>query len=205
MSRTAAAAAKVALENLLAGNQRFCQNLRAPREFSLRREKLLKGQKPMAAILGCADSRVSPELLFDKNLGEIFVVRTAGQVVDHVALASLEYAVEHLQVPLLMVLGHEQCGAVMAAIEHAGHLQGHVGQLLQKIVPAIDQVKQQQPAPEDFAEAVVDQNILEVAQQLFRDSDIIRLFVQEGKLKVVLAKYFLSSGEVKIINPDFRP
>lgn len=205
MSKTAAAAAKVALENLLAGNQRFCQNLRAPREFSLRRKKLVKGQRPMAAILGCADSRVAPELLFDKNLGEIFVVRTAGQVVDSVALASLEYAVEHLQVPLLMVLGHEQCGAVMAAIEQAAHLQGHVGQLLQQIVPAIDQVKKRQPQPEDFIEAVVDQNILEVAHRLFADSEIIRLFVQEGKLKVVLAKYLLASGEVKIINSDFRP
>lgn len=205
MSKVAAAAAKVALENLLAGNQRFCQDMPAPREFKLRREKLVKGQKPLAAVLGCADSRVSPELLFDKNLGEIFVVRTAGQVVDSVALASLEYAVEHLQVPLLMVLGHEQCGAVQAAIEHAGHLQGHVGQLLQRIVPAIERAKQMQPAPEDFFEAVVDQNILEVAHRLFSDSDIIRLFVQDGRLRVVLAKYLLASGEVKIINPDFRP
>lgn len=205
MSRAAAAAAKVALENLLAGNQRFCQGLRAPREFRLRREKLLRGQKPMAAILGCADSRVSPELLFDKNLGEIFVVRTAGQVVDSVALASLEYAVEHLQVPLLMVLGHEQCGAVQAAIAQAGHLQGHVGQLLQRIMPAIEIVKKIEPAPADFAEAVTDQHIFEVGRCLFTDSDIIRLFAQSGRLRVVLAKYLLASGEVKILDADYRP
>ncbi|AEB08195.1 carbonic anhydrase [Desulfobacca acetoxidans] len=201
----AAAGAKVALENLIAGNQRFCQNMRAPREFSIRREKLTKGQKPMAAVLGCSDSRVSPELLFDMNLGEIFVVRTAGQVLDSVSLASIEYAVEHLEVPLLMVLGHEHCGAVNAAIAHEGQLHGRVGQLLGKITPSIAQARELQPAPEDFAETVTDLNIYAIARQLFDQSDIVRLFVLDGKVRLVLAKYLLNSGEVKMLEANYRP
>jgi carbonic anhydrase len=198
------AAAKVALENLLAGNQRFIKGVRAPRAFDLRREKLVAGQKPLAIVLGCSDSRVSPATLFDQNLGEIFVVRTAGQVLDAASIASIEYAVDHLQSPLLVILGHEQCGAVTAAITHAGEVHGNIGRLLGKIQPAIDKAKQLNTPPEAMVEKVTDLHLEELAQQVFQESDIIRQAVTEGRLRLVTAKYQMASGEIKIHTPDFQ-
>ena len=198
------AAAKVALENLLAGNQRFIKGVRAPRAFDLRREKLVAGQKPLAIVLGCSDSRVSPATLFDQNLGEIFVVRTAGQVLDTTTIASIEYAVDHLLSPLLVILGHEQCGAVTAAIAHTGEVHGNIGRLLGKIKPAIDRAKQLNTPPEAMVEKVTDLHLEELAHQIFQESDIIRQAVTEGRLRLVTAKYQMASGEIKIHTPDFQ-
>jgi carbonic anhydrase len=197
------AAARVALENLVAGNQRFIRGERAPRAFDLRREKLASGQKPLAIILGCSDSRVSPETLFDQNLGEIFVVRTAGQVLEPTSIASIEYAVEHLQAPLLMILGHEQCGAVTAAIAHGGEAHGNIGRLLGKIQPAIDRAKQLNTPPEAMVEKVTDLHLEELSQQVFQESEIIHQALTQGRLRLVTAKYRMISGEVKIHN-DFQ-
>lgn len=199
-----AAAAKVALENLLAGNQRFVRSERAPRDFRLRRERLVSGQNPMAIVLGCSDSRVSPEVLFDKNLGEIFVIRTAGQVLEPTSIASIEYAVAHLQVPLFVILGHEQCGAVTAAIAHDGQGQGNIGVLLGKIKPAIEKAKAMGVPPAEMVEKVTDLHLEELAQQVLRESDIIRLAVAEGRLRIVIAKYGLASGEVHIMESNYR-
>jgi carbonic anhydrase len=200
----AAAAARVALENLLSGNQRFIKSERAPRDFRLRRERLISGQKPMAIILGCSDSRVAPEMVFDKNLGEIFVIRTAGQVLEPVALASIEYAVDHLGVPLFMILGHEKCGAVTAAATHTGPVHGNIGILLEKIRPAIAKAKALEVPPEELVEKATDLHLEELGQQVLRDSEIIRQAVQEGRLRLVIAKYKLSTGEVEIFNNDYR-
>jgi len=198
------AAAKVALENLLAGNQRFVRNERAPRAFELRREKLVRGQKPLAIILGCSDSRVSPETLFDQNLGEIFVVRTAGQVLEPTSIASIEYAVDHLQAPLLMILGHEQCGAVTAAIAHIGDAHSNIGRLLGKIQPAIDRARKLNTPSEGMVEKVTDLHLEELAQQVWQESDIIRQAVTEGRLRLVTAKYRMASGEIDIHTSDFK-
>jgi carbonic anhydrase len=198
------AAAKVALENLLAGNQRFVRDERAPRAFDLRREKLVRGQKPLAIILGCSDSRVSPETLFDQNLGEIFVVRTAGQVLEPTSIASIEYAVDHLQAPLLMILGHEQCGAVTAAIAHAGEAKGNIGRLLNKIQPAIDKAKQLNTPPEGMVEKVTNLHLEELAKQVLQESEVIKQAVAESRLRIVTAKYQMSSGEIQIHTPDFQ-
>jgi carbonic anhydrase len=203
--KAAAAKAKVALENLLAGNQRFIKGERAPRDFDLRREKLVAGQKPFAIILGCSDSRVSPEMLFDKNLGEIFVVRTAGQVLEATTIASIEYAVDHLEAPLLFILGHEQCGAVTAAIAHKVPTTGNLGLLLSKIQPAINRAKEQNIPPEKMVEAVTDLHLEELAEQIFSDSEIIRTAVVESRLRIVTGKYHMGSGEVKIHTSDYRP
>jgi len=204
MIEAKAAAAKVALENLLAGNQRFVKSERAPRDFQLRREKLLKGQQPMAIILACSDSRVAPEMLFDKNLGEIFVIRTAGQVLEPVALASIEYAVDHLGVPLFMILGHEQCGAVTAAVHHQGPVPGNIGVLLGKIRPAIDRARALNTPPDQLVEKVTDLHLEELAQQTLRESEIIRQAVADGRLRLVIAKYRLASGEVEIFQNNYR-
>jgi carbonic anhydrase len=196
--------AKVALENLLAGNQRFVRGERAPRSFDLRREKLVTGQKPLAIVLGCSDSRVSPATLFDQNLGEIFVVRTAGQVLGPSVLASIEYAVDHLQAPLFMILGHEKCGAVAAAVVHEGQAQGNIGLLLGQIQPAINRARQLNTPPEDMVEKVTDLHLEELAKQVLQESDIISQAVDAGRLRIITAKYQIASGEVKIHAPDFK-
>jgi carbonic anhydrase len=194
----------VALENLLAGNQRFVKCERAPRAFDLRREKLVAGQKPLAIVLGCSDSRVSPETLFDQNLGEIFVIRTAGQVLEATAIASIEYAVDHLKAPLLLILGHEKCGAVTAAIAHKCQAHGNIGLLLGKIQPAIERARQLNTASEDMVEMVTDLHLEELAKQVLQESDIIRQAVAEGRLRLVTGKYQMASGEVQIHTADFQ-
>lgn len=204
MVRAKTAAAKVALENLLAGNQRFIKSERAPRDFKLRRERLLSGQKPMAIVLGCSDSRVSPEVLFDKNLGEIFVIRTAGQVLEPTSIASIEYAVDHLGVPLFIILGHEKCGAVTAAVAHEGPAHGNIGVLLSKIQPAIARARALNTPAEEMVEKVTDLHLEELAQQVLRESDIIRQAVSAGRLRLVIAKYRLASGEIQIFHGDYR-
>ena len=140
--------------------------------------------------------------MFDQNLGEIFVVRTAGQVLDATAIASIEYAVDHLQAPLLVILGHEQCGAVTAAIAHKGRAHGNIGLLLGKIQPAIDRARQLKTAPEDMVETVTDLHLQELAKQVLQDSEIISQAVIENRLRIITAKYQMSSGEVT--NPYVR-
>ena len=136
--------------------------------------------------------------MFDQNLGEIFVVRTAGQVLDATTIASIEYAVDHLQAPLLVILGHEQCGAVTAAITHEGRAHGNIGRLLGKIQPAIDRARQLNTPPEDMVEKVTDLHLEELARQVFQESEIISQAVAEGRLRLVTGKYQMASGEVQI-------
>jgi carbonic anhydrase len=131
-----------ALERLLAGNQRYAANRSLPvNESSQRRSEVAQGQHPFATIFSCVDSRVPPELVFDRGLGDLFVIRTAGQVIDEAVLGSLEFGVAELQIPLLMVLGHEKCGAVKATLEvverHA-EVQASIGYLVNGIKPAIE-------------------------------------------------------------------
>jgi carbonic anhydrase len=137
-------------------------------------------------------------------LGEIFVVRTAGQVLEPTSIASIEYAVDHLQAPLLMILGHEKCGAVTAAITHEGQAQGNIGRLLGKIQPAIDRARKLQTAPEDMVETVTDLHLEELAKEVLQYSEIISEAVAEGRLRLVTAKYQISSGTVQIHTPDFQ-
>lgn len=106
-----------------------------------RRSELIAGQNPFAIIVGCSDSRIPPEVIFDQGLGDIFVIRTAGQVMDNVSIGSIEYAVEHLGVPLVVVLGHDGCGAVTAATE-GGEVPGHLDSLVNFILPAVGQARE---------------------------------------------------------------
>ncbi|MDD3579423.1 MAG: carbonic anhydrase [Desulfobacca sp.] len=198
-------AATTALNNLLAGNQRFVRNEPAPQNFIARRQELLAGQQPVAIVLGCSDSRVPPELLFDQGLGDIFVVRTAGQVLEATTIASIEYAVDHLHTPLLMILGHDNCGGVTAAVTHECRGEGNIGVLFSKILPSLDRARKIGIPAAEFIEAVTDFNLDYLAEQLFTDSPIIRAAVTEGRCRMVGAKYFLGSGEVKILTPNYQP
>ena len=110
--------------------------MKRPNQGVERRKELVEGQHPFAIILCCSDSRVPPEVIFDQGLGDLFIVRTAGNVFDNIALGSIEYAVEHLEVPLLVVLGHGQCGAVTATVE-GGHAPGHISNVVEAIQPAV--------------------------------------------------------------------
>ncbi len=130
-----------ALELLIEGNQRFASgNPAYPNQGAERRLEGLNGQSPFAVIIGCADSRIPPEILMDQGIGDLFVIRVAGNIIDDAILGSVEYAVAHLGSPLVMVLGHNLCGAVQAAID-GGEAPGHIGALVEAIQPAVDAIK----------------------------------------------------------------
>jgi carbonic anhydrase len=185
--------AEQALKNLMDGNKRYVDGkakgiMTHGREV---RDKLVAGQKPYAIVLCCSDSRVPPELIFDEGLGEIFVVRVAGNVAEKGAvLGSVEYAAEHLGVPLLMVLGHEKCGAVKATVESQGHGEGNIGHIVSAIAPALTRAQGAEP------EAVADANLDIVKENLIDSSPVLDKLVSEGKLKIVTAKYHLDHGDV---------
>jgi carbonic anhydrase len=193
-----------ALSRLLAGNKRYVESkMNACGETTAAaREKLARDQKPYAIILSCSDSRVPPELIFDKSLGEIFVVRVAGNVPDPIVLGSIEYAAEHLGSPLVMVLGHERCGAVKATVAANGKGEGNIGAIVKAIAPALKKAKKEKNCdPKDkekLVECVVDANAKMVAQSLTKQSKILRELVHEGKLKIIAAKYDLDDGKVTV-------
>jgi carbonic anhydrase len=196
------AAQQAALQGLVDGNGRFVDGKPASCVLGadLRRE-LAKGQHPRAVVLSCSDSRVPPEYVFDQQLGQVFVVRTAGNVADGVALGSIEYAVEHLGIPVIVVLGHRSCGAVKAAIEvrraHA-HPHGNVEEVLKLVMPAVLQAERAK-AP-DLLDAAIDANVALEAQALLKRSRIIAERVEAGKLRIVTAVYDLETGKVAFAN-----
>jgi len=182
-----------ALTRLKAGNERFVTGkLIHPNEGADRRTEVAKGQSPFAIIVGCSDSRVGPEVVFDQGLGDLFVIRTAGNVVDDVALGSIEYAADHLGAPLILVLGHTRCGAVSAAVA-GGHAPGHVASVVEKIKPAVDETKGK---PGDALENAVRANVRHVVNQLRNSAPILSGLVKSGKLRVVGACYDLDTGRV---------
>ncbi|NOX89613.1 MAG: carbonic anhydrase [Calditrichaeota bacterium] len=127
-----------ALQKLIEGNRRYLEGRQLhPRQTIDRRRELIGGQQPFAAILGCSDSRVPPELIFDQGLGDLFVVRVAGNIIDDAVLGSVEFAVDKLQTPLVLVLGHTQCGAVEAAVA-GGKAKGSVTKIVRAIQPAVE-------------------------------------------------------------------
>jgi carbonic anhydrase len=190
------------LRLLLAGNQRFVKGQilnprRAPADFS----PLAKAQYPHAVIITCSDSRVSPEILFDVGVGELFVVRVAGNVVDGAGVTvkgSTEYAIAELDVPLVLVLGHSNCGAVKAAIQHINakdSLPGAINGLVELIKPAVTQSKGQ---PGDPLENAIIQNVKNGVARLQGLEPILAPRIKDGKVKVVGAVYDLKSGAVTL-------
>ncbi|MBI4550663.1 MAG: carbonic anhydrase [Candidatus Latescibacteria bacterium] len=188
--------ADAALARLMDGNKRFVAGqLTHPDQTRQRRESLAKSQTPFAVILSCSDSRVPPEIVFDAGLGNLFVVRVAGNVVDDVALGSIEYAVEHLGAPLVMVLGHERCGAVTAATQ-PGEPEAHIKSLVQAIKPAVDAVKGQ---PGDLVDNAIAANVRLGVKQLGTSREILGKHLDEHKLTIVGARYDLDTGAVEIV------
>ena len=182
-----------AIQMLVDGNQRFVTEQYADLNIGqMRREELTKGQHPFAIIVSCSDSRVSPELVFNEGLGDLFVIRTAGEVVDDVALGSIEYAVEHLGVKLVVVLGHEECGAVKATIA-GGKVPGHIVAITNAIVPAINQAKIKEG---DLLTNSIETNVDLVVNKLNTSEPILKESIEKDHVKIVGAVYELKTGEV---------
>jgi carbonic anhydrase len=181
--------------DLTEGNRRFQAGKPAPRELTRRREELTSSQHPRVIALCCSDSRVSPSLVFDKNLGDLFVVRTAGNVADPVALGSIEFAAEYLHAKVLLILGHEKCGAVAAASSGEKMPTPNLESIVNRIRPAVDSVKGH--AEGDRLLRLAERaNVHRSASDLLRNSPLLREKVAAGKLTLIKALYRLRSGQV---------
>jgi carbonic anhydrase len=185
--------------NLLAGNSRFVSGKTQTRALVSLRRKLASGQSPNVIILSCSDSRVSPELIFDQSLGDIFVIRTAGNVADPVALGSIEYAVDHIHSPLLVVLGHQKCGAVIAACSGEKMPSPNLDAIVQKINPAVAQAKTYAKG-DDLLESAIKENVQQSAKDVLANSEIIRNAVKSGKVSLIEAEYEFDTGKVVRLN-----
>lgn len=186
-----------ALDLLKKGNDEFVAGKTGRRlEDSERRLEIARGQTPFAVLVGCSDSRVPPEILFGRGLGELFIVRVAGNTVDLSALGSIEYAVAELGVPLVVVLGHERCGAVAAAVamvKENATFPGSIGDMIQPILPAVLRAQKQ---PGDLLENAVYENVRRVVGRLKSSEPILLEPLKAGKLKIVGARYDLDEGKV---------
>ncbi|MBD1832846.1 carbonic anhydrase [Cyanobacteria bacterium FACHB-472] len=185
-----------ALKRLVEGNKRFVQESRqSPNQSIARLQLVAKGQYPFAAMLSCADSRVPSEIVFDQGLGDLFVVRLAGNVVSPTSLGSLEFATAVLGAQLIVVMGHERCGAVAAAVK-GDPLPGRIGTFVEDIKPAVAKIKGK---PGDPVENAVVANVQYQVELLQETSVMLAQLIQEGKLKIVGCRYDLDSGEVTIV------
>ncbi len=188
-----------ALERLRKGNARYVEGVSLRHDFRHEREALAKGQNPYAAILSCADSRIAPEYAFDSGRGDLFVCRVAGNFANDETIASLEYAIAVLGVPLILVLGHESCGAVDAAIKSLKDnttLPGHLPSLVTAIAPAVKAVSQQGG---DVLGNATRQNVIDNVAKLASATPILSAAVEQKKLKVVGGIYRLKDGKVDMV------
>lgn len=178
------------------GNQRYvAKKPLHPNQSAERRAEIAKSQHPFAIVLGCSDSRVPPEVIFDQGLGDLFVIRVAGNIVDNAVLGSIEYAVEHLHPPLVMVLGHKKCGAVSAAVA-GGHAPGHINSLVEAIMPAVERARNRAG---DLVENTVRINVDMAVGQLKSSEPILAQLSREGKLMIIGSRYDLETGAVEVI------
>jgi len=185
--------ADIVLRELKAGNEHHvAKQYQHPHQTTERQRELASGQSPHAIILSCADSRVAPEIILDQGLGDLFDVRVAGNVAGVAELASIEYAVEHLHTPLLVVMGHQKCGSVTSAAE-PGTPEGHLPSLIAMIQPAVAKAKGQ---PGDLIENAVRVNVENVVRRIRTSKPLLADFVAHGQLTVVGAVYSLDTGKV---------
>lgn len=202
-ARGARTSQKAIIEDLLDGNLAFAKNKRngLPDIGPARRAELVAGQAPKAVILSCSDSRVPPEHVFRQGLGDVFVSRVAGNVPLEGEIASIEYAVEHLKVPVLMVLGHSSCGAVTAAVQQSRsgtELTPALTALVNEIMPAVTQAEANLPANGDLVDATIHVNARLAVTHLLARSAVLREAEEAGTLKVLVGIYELASGLVTL-------
>jgi carbonic anhydrase len=188
------------LKTLMEGNARFASgnSIHPDQSIEDRRAQLVTSQHPFAIIVTCSDSRIPPEVVFDQGLGDIFVVRTAGEVMDNVTLGTIEYAVDALNVPLIMVIGHDGCGAVDAAVA-GGESPGHIGSVVEPIKPAVDVARGMKG---NLLNNSIDVNTENVVNQLESTGPILSLAAKQGRLKIIGGRYRLDSGRVDLLEPS---
>ncbi len=185
-----------ALQELLDGNKRFAGSKQVhPNQDKERRDEVSKGQKPFAVVIGCSDSRIPPEILFDQGIGDLFIIRLAGNIVDDMALGSIEYAADHLGTRLIAVLGHSKCGAVTATAQ-GGEAHGHIGSIAKAILPSIEKVKGK---PGDLVDNATRENAKSVASVIASSKPMLEKMVQEGKIAVVALYYDIDTGLVEVL------
>jgi carbonic anhydrase len=196
VAAASAATADEALQQLLEGNKRYVAGkLARPHQTARRRTEVAAGQSPVAALLSCSDSRVPPELIFDQGLGDLFVVRVAGNVADAPGIGSLEYGVAVLKAPLLVVLGHSACGAVDATLK-GGDFPGQVGSIAKLIEPAVEKVRGH--GGDTLANAIR-ANVALTVDRLKTTGPILADQVEKKTLRIVGAHYDLASGKVELL------
>jgi carbonic anhydrase len=191
---------EAALKRLMEGNDGYVQGVSRRDDFKRERQVLVDGQNPYAAVLSCADSRVAPELVFGSGLGDLFVCRLAGNFVNDDTLASMEYAVAVLNTPLILVLGHDHCGAIDATIKSLHDDKpppGHISSLVAALAPAVKGSRQQ--TGDTFAE-VTRQNVIDNVNKLKSTGPILNAAVEQNRLKVVGGLYRLDTGRVDLLS-----
>jgi len=179
--------------DLAAGNHRFVVGKTASRELIAQRQALTKSQHPRVTVLSCSDSRVPPELVFDAGLGDLFVVRSAGEDDDPLSIGSIEYAVEHLGSSVIVVMGHQNCGAVTAACAGGKAESVNLDAVVAPIVPSCTKMDRKKPETLDLA---VRDHIHRVSDELLAKSELLKEAVNKGKLTIIEAYYSLDTGEV---------
>ncbi len=190
-----------ALQRLMEGNARYMRNQIDMKDFSAGRAARAEAQFPIAAILGCADSRVAPEFVFDRDPGELFVCRVAGNYMNVDILASLEYGIEVLRAPLIMVLGHTNCGAVKAVLQYEKDrkpLPGHLQMMLDAVSPGVTEAIRQ-PSTDQLNHAI-EANVRHNAQRLRQAHPVIAKAVEEKRVDVVSGVYELATGQVRLLS-----
>lgn len=188
-----------ALKRLMDGNARYVANAETPRDYRALRQETVTAQYPIAAVLGCSDSRVPPEVCFDQGPNELFVVRVAGNVLDTDGVASLEYAVAELNVPLVVVLGHTGCGAVTAAVKTATEnavYPGHLPRLVQAILPSVEIARWRGG---DLVAGAVRANAQETAIRIRASAPVLSPAIATGRVKLVSAIYDIATGSVALL------
>ena len=201
---TSGVSPEAALKMLQEGNGRFVSTAvkRLNQNAKQRVQTAEKGQKPFASVLSCADSRVPVEVIFDRGIGDIFVVRDAGNIATQTDIGSIEYAVDHLGTTLVVVLGHSKCGAVTAAVE-GGEAPPNIKALVNFIAPAVTQAKSANPdkSGDALVSAAITANVWQAMADMYKNSPLLRDKVKDGKIKLVGAVYDLKSGKVNWMGP----
>lgn len=187
---------KESLHRLEQGNKRYTTSGIHPHQSQAHRKSLTNGQHPFAVIITCADSRVPPEIIFDQGLGDLFVIRNAGNVIDENVIASVEYAVAHLATPLVVVMGHQSCGAVTAAVNNAKDSE-HIVQLVNRIKPAVNKAKHQSGC---LVTNSIHENVHLAVNQLKNSEPIISKAVANNETRVIGAYYHLDTGKVNFLD-----
>jgi carbonic anhydrase len=185
------------MQKLIEGNRRYVESKAVCHEdWTAKRAALAEGQSPFAVVVTCSDSRVPPEIIFDQSLGDLFIVRLAGNVVDELAIGSIVYAVEALKADLIMVLGHEKCGAVDAAIKGL-KFKNQIDDVLREIRPAVRETRKERS---DVLEKTIKANIRNVEEKIKTSKPTLSKSFEEGKVKVIGGYYELESGKVEILS-----